>query len=119
MIGRVVVGLGLRLGLGLGLGLAGCGGADLPAVDCAPPVPTYGMVHAFSLSCTSCHASTLTGASRFGAPAHVNFDTFAAAQPHAENAARRVFAGEMPRTGSLSAADKQDLYRWALCGTPP
>ena len=92
--------------------------SDLPDVDCTPPVPTYAEVHAFPLSCTSCHSSTLTGAARFGAPASVDFDTEAAATPHAEAAARRVFAGEMPRTGSLSAADKTDLYRWALCRRP-
>lgn len=96
---------------------AGCG-SDLPDVDCTAPVPTYAQVHAFSVSCISCHHAGLTGAARFGAPPSVNFDTYAAARPHAELAARRVFAGEMPRTGTLSAADKEDLYRWSLCGTP-
>lgn len=101
------------------LGLAGCG-QDLPEVDCATPaVPSYAMVHAFSLSCTTCHASTLRGAARFGAPVGVDFDTYEAAVPHAEEAARRVFAGDMPRTGTLAAGDAQVLYRWALCGTPP
>ncbi len=114
--------LGLRSTLALVLAIAGVAacGQELPTVDCATPaVPTYAMVNAFRLSCTTCHSSTLVGASRFGAPQTVNFDTYAAALPHAEEAARRVFAGDMPRTGTVSAGDKQDLYRWALCGTPP
>ena len=100
-------------------GVAACG-QDLPTVDCAmPAVPSYAVVNAFRLSCTTCHSSTLAGSSRFGAPQDVNFDTYAAALPHAEEAARRVFAGDMPRMGTLSAGDKQVLYRWALCGAPP
>jgi hypothetical protein len=100
-------------------GLAGCG-EDLPSVDCTTPaVPTFAMVNAFHVSCTTCHSSTLTGSARFGAPPEVNFDVYESAASHAEEAARRVFSGSMPRQGSLAAADKEVLYRWALCGTPP
>ena len=98
--------------------LAGCE-QELPEVDCAPPVPAFADVHAFRLSCTTCHASTLQGAARFGAPPGVDFDTHASAMRHAHEAARRVFSGDMPKRGQLAEADKQDLYRWALCGTPP
>ena len=99
--------LALVLFLAVG-GLAGTGcGEDLP------------MVNAFPVSCSTCHASTLTGSSRFGAPANIDFDTFAAAMPHAMAAARAVFAGAMPPTGVLPAGDKEVLYRWALCGAPP
>lgn len=98
--------------------LAGCE-QELPDVDCAPPVPAFAEVHAFRLSCTTCHSSTLQGPARFGAPPGVDFDTHASAMAHAEHAVRRVFAGEMPPTGRLADADKQDLYRWSLCGTPP
>ncbi len=112
--------LALVLFLAIG-GLAGTGcGEDLPTVDCTTPaVPTYAMVNAFPVSCSTCHASTLTGSSRFGAPPNIDFDSFAAAMPHAMAAARAVFAGDMPPTGVLPAGDKEVLYRWALCGTPP
>ena len=110
--------LALVLFLAIG-GLAGCG-EDLPTVDCtSPAVPTYAMVNAFPVSCSTCHASTLTGSTRFGAPPAINFDTFAAAMPHAMAAARAVFSGAMPPTGVLPAGDKEVLYRWALCRTPP
>lgn len=107
------------LALGLALAAAGCG-ADLPDVDCATPaVPTYAMVSAFTLSCNTCHASTLRGAARFGAPPGIDFDTHEAAVVHAEDAARQVFSGAMPPTAELAASDKEVLYRWSLCGTPP
>jgi uncharacterized membrane protein len=106
------------LAVALALTAAGCS-AELPDVDCATPaVPGYAMIDAFTISCNTCHASTLTGASRFGAPPGIDFDTYEAAVLHAEDAARAVFAGDMPPTARLAAADKEVLYRWSLCGTP-
>ncbi|HVV87485.1 MAG TPA: hypothetical protein VHE35_30795 [Kofleriaceae bacterium] len=100
--------------------LAACGGDDdLPSVDCTAPVPAFGEVHAFSLVCVNCHSTTVSGVQRFGAPPGVNFDDYASAMTHAEEAARRVFSGDMPRAGTVAESDKQVLYRWALCGTPP
>lgn len=102
-----------------GLTLAACG-EDLPSVDCTTtPVPTYAQVNAFTVSCNTCHASTLSGAARFGAPPGVDYDTYAVAKIHAEDAALEVFAGRMPETGALPDGDADVLYRWALCGTPP
>ena len=96
---------------------AACG-EDGPTADCTPPVPTYAMVEAFRISCNGCHASTLQGAARFGAPPGIDFDIYESAAEHAEHAAEEVFAGRMPPTAELVDADEQTLYRWALCGTP-
>jgi uncharacterized membrane protein len=95
---------------------------DVPQVNCNEgTVPTYAEVKAGGLTkCTSCHASTATGAARVDAPADVNFDTYAAAKAEAKQAAIEVNAGAMPPSGlpALSAAEKDALYKWALCGTP-
>jgi hypothetical protein len=99
--------------------LAACGGEDLPTVDCSTPaVPTFSMVNVLTVSCATCHASTLSGAARFGAPVGLDYDTFAAAKANAEEGAAEIFSGSMPPTGGLPEADKQVYYRWALCGTP-
>jgi hypothetical protein len=119
----------LRLSL-LALGLltggaalaAGCGGEDssLPTVDCkAQAIPTFANVKLLSDTCSGCHASTLTGADRSGAPATINFDKYDDAKAHAEGAVSEVYGGSMPPGGGeLPADQKQELYLWALCGTP-
>jgi uncharacterized membrane protein len=99
----------------------GCGGdddeAELPEVDCdTGAVPDYEDVSAFD-TCTNCHDSSKTGAARAGAEEGVNFDTEAAAQKSAMEAAHEVYEGEMPPkgAGTLTEAQKEQLYRWALC----
>jgi uncharacterized membrane protein len=97
--------------------VSGCGD-ELPEVDCAAaPVPTFQEVTIWP-KCTSCHSSTRTGAARSGAPAGVDFDTYASASAHAQKAAEEVNEGEMPRNGTATAAEKDSLFRWALCGKP-
>jgi hypothetical protein len=94
---------------------------ELPEVDCdADPIPTYEEVAAFE-KCTTCHSSELTGTERNGAPADDNWDDYEEAAEHAEEIAHEVFEGEMPPADSgmtLTAAEEQDLYLWALCGAP-
>lgn len=96
-------------------------GEDLPEVDCAGAIPTFDQVTAFSEVCTNCHSTTLTGDARNDAPEDINWDDYASAKAHAEKGAEEVFEGEMPPEGSnetLTTAQKDDLYLWALCGTP-
>jgi len=70
--------------------------------------------------CTSCHASTLTGAARNKAPADINFDGYAAAASQARQSAALVNSGVMPDRGSPQPSDEQKtaLALWAACGTP-
>jgi len=117
--------LGLALAVGAALVAGGCGGDDdeleLPQVDCdSGEIPGYGEVEAFT-ACTVCHASNRTGGQRNGAPDEHNFDTYASAIHEPEEVAHEVYAGAMPPPDSgltLSEDEKQQLYRWALCGTP-
>ena len=103
----------------------GCGGdeegPELPDVDCEMgEIPTYDEVDAFD-TCTVCHSSDLMGSARNEAPEEYNFDTYAGAMHEPEEVAHEVFEGAMPPPDSglmLSEAEKQELYKWALCGTP-
>jgi uncharacterized membrane protein len=94
------------------------GGDDLPDIDCAAVTPPAFADVAALDSCTICHSSTLQGPSRSGAPAGVDYDTYAAAMANAEEGVEEVYADRMPPVGSLNEQDKQDFYAWALCGTP-
>lgn len=96
----------------------GSDGLQLPDnVDCNGTPPSYEQVTALT-KCTTCHSSSKSGAQRAKAPTDVNFDTQAAAEAHAEEAASEVNKGDMPPRGSgitLTDAEKQQLYDWALC----
>jgi hypothetical protein len=107
--------------------LAACGSEDedeegdaLPEVDCSGEVPTFDEVSAFSDVCTDCHSTELSGAARNGAPSSINWDDYDSARANAEHGAEEVFEGEMPPEGAgeLTNAQKEQLYQWALCGTP-
>lgn len=93
------------------------GSEELPEVDCSKDVPTYAQVAAIEI-CTNCHSSELSGAARNNAPADDNFDTYAGAEEKATEMVEEVFGGDMPPKGTftLTDAQKQELYLWALCG---
>lgn len=98
-------------------GLVSACGSGLPDVDCSGTVPAFDEVTALK-KCSACHSSTLSGAQRHDAPSGVNFDTEAAARAKAQDAAEEVNGGDMPPSGSgisLSADEKTQLYKWALC----
>lgn len=99
--------------------LIGCG-EDVPAIDCdTTDVPAYAEVSIWP-SCTNCHASTLTGADRMGAPEGVDYDTYEAAVANADAAVEEVAEGKMPYPdgSGVSEEEKQSLYAWVECGTP-
>ena len=102
---------------GEGMGDAGEHEHELPDVDCDGDIPTFEEVAAFE-KCTMCHSSELMGEDRMGAPADDNWDDEEEAIEHRELIAHEVFEGEMPPEESgitLTAAEEQDLYLWALC----
>jgi hypothetical protein len=95
--------------------------APVPAptanADCAGQVPAYEDVAAFD-KCVMCHDSMKAVAQRKAAPLNVNFDTQAGAESHAMQAVNMVKAGVMPPIPSgltLTEAEKQQLYTWAMC----
>jgi len=93
---------------------------ELPDVDCDGGIPTYGEVAAFN-TCVNCHSSEVTGSARQDAPEEDNFDTYEGVEGKAEEIAHEVFEGEMPPEDSglsLTGDEKDELYRWALCGAP-
>lgn len=99
--------------------VAGCAPAP-PTVDCSKvTAPKYSELTIWPL-CTSCHATTATGQARRSAPGGVNYDTYLAAVPQAESGAAQVNAGNMPPSHDPqpTAAQKDALFAWAMCGTP-
>jgi cytochrome c5 len=123
----------------LGASLASCGTTHPPAADaatvfgprtaatCPSPAVTYAAFGRsfFATYCTACHASTLTGAARLGAPEGYDFDTItgvrafipqidevAASGPGATNTTM-PFAGPQP-----SLAEREQLGQLLACGVP-
>lgn len=85
--------------------------------DCVGVLPGYEDVAAFD-KCVMCHDSMKAEGQRKSAPINVNFDTQAAAESHAMQAVNMVKAGVMPPIPSgltLTDAEKQQLYTWAMC----
>ena len=63
--------------------------------------------------CTSCHAADQAGAARNGAPAGVDYDTFAGAAASAQRARARINNDTMPPgTPKVSADDKALVACW-------
>lgn len=96
----------------------GCDKGGVDQIDCASAdVPAFADVSIWP-SCTGCHASTLEGADREGAPVNINFDVYETAKTYADDASNEVAEGGMPPSGSVTEEQKQSLYTWAQCGTP-
>jgi mono/diheme cytochrome c family protein len=69
-------------------------------------------------NCTACHATALTGAARGGAPASLNFDTYALCRDQATTMNLSIQSGHMPPGAALSAADRALFNTWATGGAP-
>jgi uncharacterized membrane protein len=63
-------------------------------------------------SCIACHATDAEGADRNGAPAGVNFDTYAAAVESADLANSQIQPGGMPPTSPLKDHEKAVFQAW-------
>jgi hypothetical protein len=105
--------------------VAACGGDDgggsgVPEVDCTQPVPSFAEVEAFPNTCNACHTVLIADDDpRRDAPPGMNFDIYSVAVDNAQRIAISVNEGTMPPAGGVIFSEKQDLFLWALCGTPP
>lgn len=112
--------------------IVGCAGAtDAPppdeventSPDCTQVTPpTFASLEAGTFShCVGCHSSTLTGAARSGSPDRVNFDDYADAKAASQLAYVEVKRRAMPYPNGegITNAERNRLYEWVLCGTPP
>jgi uncharacterized membrane protein len=109
------------------LALVGCGGSAT-----GTPCPTDSTLTAenfgndfMSRYCTRCHASSLKGSARQGAPSDANFDTLAAVRKDAEEIDRWSGAGPNAENTSMppnapapTTAERQKLSEWLACGAP-
>ena len=75
----------------------------------------------FASNCTSCHATTVSGGSRGGAPSDVNYDTYAGASQKATNGLKRIVAGTMPPSGgsTITTTQQCDIQTWIDAGMAP
>jgi len=113
----------LRMSAAALLILCGCGEKidALNPSDCpAGVVPNYeqDIRPVVETLCTGCHSSTLAGAGRNGAPAGVNFDSYAAVSAAALKANTRLGNESMPPGSSskASAAQKRTFACWIKGG---
>jgi hypothetical protein len=108
--------------------LAACGGDDeedeelapLPDVDCDNDVPAFSEVTGFD-KCNLCHGSNVTGDERQDAPDDDTWDVYERAADEADQIVHELREGAMPPADSgitLTAAEKDAMYHWALCGAP-
>lgn len=113
-----------------------CGGTDTPAPAVRQPTGalcattstlTYANFGArFAADyCTSCHATTLTGAARAGAPPGLDLDTLAGIQAAADRIDRVAAAGPDANNGDMppgrprpSDGERESLAVWLACGAP-
>jgi len=66
--------------------------------------------------CTGCHASTLAGFARKGAPAGLNFETIDGAKKFAAKILKEAGGGKMPPAPPKPTADeKTKLKAWLDC----
>ena len=110
-----------------GLLLAACGGGATGAT--CPPDSTLTASNFgedfMGRYCIRCHASSLKGSARQGAPASSNLDTLEAVRQQTEVIDRWAGAGPnaentlMPPSGPApSSEERQKLGEWLACGAP-
>ena len=94
---------------------------------CPTPAVTYAAFGQtfFSRYCTNCHASTLTGTARTGAPVGYDFDSAAGVRAHIIEMDEVAASGPnatntaMPLVGTApSLAERQQLGQLLACGVP-
>lgn len=76
----------------------------------------------FATNCLACHASSVTGSARNGAPGSLDFDTYEAAVANAVGAISEVSGGGMPPSDSglplLDGDQTTALLAWQSAGFP-
>lgn len=103
---------------------AGCG-AEAPCDDPVNP-PTYAgeIAPLLARSCLPCHAASVRGANRQGAPLTVNYDTREEVLTQAAGIIERAASASapMPPRSSglprLSSSESLRLRQWKNCGGP-
>ena len=69
-------------------------------------------------SCANCHASTVQGGARNGAPTGVNLGTYDEVFKHRSRVNARIQAGTMPPSGGMDGKDRALIQSWVDQGAP-
>lgn len=91
-----------------------------PEIQCSTAdVPSYAEMTVWQ-TCNQCHSTALPEGQRDDAPMGVDFDDYATAAHYAREAQEWVYFDLMPPGDmGVPVEEKQSLYVWAQCGTPP
>jgi mono/diheme cytochrome c family protein len=93
-------------------GLVGCGGGEVPTVDCATAdVKAYSELGDVLAYCTDCHGDRR-------AEGGIRFDSYDEAVRGADRGAQSIADGSMPPEQNMPEDAQQAFYAWAQCGTP-
>ena len=78
----------------------------------------------FDAHCQRCHASSVVGASRLGAPSSATYDDLPSIRRKLAEIDARAAAGplsintDMPRGAAVPLPERQELGEWLACGAP-
>ena len=113
---------------GMFVALAACGGAQPTGSVCpTDSTLTYDNFGKQFMTdyCTDCHASTLSGSARDGAPLSRNYDTLTAIRNDLAGVDETIASGpdatntSMPPSAPYpTAAERELLGEWIACGAP-
>ncbi len=117
------IALFLVLSTGAGAGVIACGDKDDPVAEyCGggegAAVTYQELLPLLGKHCIWCHATTLTGDDREGAPLGQDYDTCEAARAFGIEGNQTVQAGTMPEDYELSVAEKLQFQAWIDSGMP-
>ncbi len=93
-------------------GLVGCGGGEVPTVDCATAdVKPYSELVDVMVYCTDCHGDRR-------AESGIRFNSYGEAVRGADRGAQAIADGSMPPGEDMPDDAQQAFFAWAQCGTP-
>lgn len=100
--------ISVALAVGCGSSTTGTGGGGAGGAGSCPSYASA-VAPVISANCTSCHSAS-------GSQAQFPLDTYAGLSGAASQVASQISGGQMPPSGSLSAADQATVLDWVACG---
>ena len=96
--------------------LTGCESADLGECPTNSDTQQAAGRAVVESDCNGCHASTVEGQARQGAPSGLDFDNLATVRDEAGELYEEVVDGSMPPGAPLPDAKAEDVRVWLACG---
>jgi uncharacterized membrane protein len=100
------------------IALVACGSSE-PACPSPPLSFASDVQPALEATCSKCHAATVRGANRQGAPREAVYDTQEQVQGWLPRIIQRAKTDMPPATSTLPKLDVSVLQTWSECGAAP